>query len=367
MEYDVIVIGGGAMGTAAARALAERGRSTLLLERFPIGHGLGSSGGPTRIFRLAHEDPRDVQMARLALDAWRELEDRAGERLLVTTGGVDLGPGVPAIAAALEAKGVPARLVPAPSLTERWPGLRLPPGDALVQEDAGVCLAAKTLRAQARLAALAGATILVDRPVVHIRADGFGVDVRTEEASYHATIAVVAAGAWTRGIVAQAGLDLPLVPTLEQATYLELEEPAPLPVLIDRGHGGPGRSAYVVPNPDRPRSVTVALHRAGPRVDPDDPPRDADPEREAFVLAYARDRLAPHHPAGASQTCLCTTAPDDRFVLDRRGPLVIGSACGGHGFTFTPLIGRILADLATAQPTPMPIERFLATRPALVA
>lgn len=367
MEFDVIVVGGGAMGTAAARTLAERGRSTLLLERFEIGHTRGSSGGPTRIFRLAHEDPQDVRMARLALDAWRELEDRAGERLLVTTGGVDLGPEVPAIAAALEAAGVPAERVPAESLTERWPGLRLPVGDALVQEDAGVCLSAKTLRAQARLAARAGATILVNRAVTAIRADGFGVEVRTEEATYHATIAVVAAGAWTRGIVAQTGLELPLVPTLEQVTYFELEEPAPMPVLIDRAHGGPGRSAYMVPDPDRPRSFKVALHHAGPTVDPDAGPFGADADREAIVAAYARERFAAHHPTGASDACLYTTTPDDGFVLDRRGPLVIGSACSGHGFKFTPLIGRILADLATAQPAPMPIERFLATRSALTS
>jgi sarcosine oxidase len=68
-RYDVIVVGGGAMGTAAARNLAMRGRRTLLLERFTFGHDKGSSGGPTRIFRYAYHAPGYVRMAMQARPA----------------------------------------------------------------------------------------------------------------------------------------------------------------------------------------------------------------------------------------------------------------------------------------------------------
>jgi glycine/D-amino acid oxidase-like deaminating enzyme len=87
---------------------------------------------------------------------------------------------------------------------------------------------------------------------------------------------------------------------------------------------------------------------------------------ERFEIGHARgnvaERFAPHRPEGGTDTCLYTNTPDEQFVLDRRGPVVIGSPCSGYGFTFTPLIGRVLADLATAQPTPLPIERFLTSR-----
>lgn len=365
-EYDIVVIGGGAMGTAAARTLAERGRATLLLERFQIGHAHGSSGGPTRIFRLAHEDPRDVQMARLALDAWRELEDRAGEPLLRSTGGVDVGPAIGRIAEAMEASSVPVARTRTEAISERWPALRLPPGEALVQEDAGVIMAARTVRAQARLAAQAGASVVTDAQVLRLSATGFGVDLETADASYHATIAVLTAGAWTDGLLAQAAARLSLVPTLEQVTYFELEEPSPMPVVLDRT-AAPEPTTYVVPNPERPGAFKIGLHHAGPPVDPEDRAEDPDPGRERAVVAYAAERFAPHHPAGPSETCLYTNTPDGVFVLDRRGPLVIGSACNGHGFKFAPLVGRILADLATAQPAPMAIERFLATRPSLAS
>jgi sarcosine oxidase len=363
-EFDVIVIGGGAMGTAAARTLAERGRSTLLLERFTIGHGRGSSGGPTRIFRLAHPDPRDVRMARLAGDLWRELEDRSGEALLHTTGSLLAGERDGTTAAALEAAGVAFERLTPLDVTERWPALAFERGvELLSQDDGGVCMAERTVRTQARLAVGAGASVREETPVRRLSVNGFGVDVDTDGGAYHAMIAVVTAGAWSRGLLGGTDWDLPLVPTLEQVTYFALERPSSLPVLLDRTLDP--ALLYTVPNPEEPGSFKVGLHMSGPPVDPDQRGFDPDPEHVAHVTAYADGRFAPHTPTGASDTCLYTNTLDQDFVLDRRGPLVVGSACSGHGFKFTPLIGRILADLATAQPAPMPIERFLAERPSL--
>ena len=91
-RFDAIVVGGGAMGTAAARELANRGRHTLVLERFTFGHANGSSGGPTRIFRYAYHRADYVRLAMSALEAWRDLEDAAGQTLLQVTGGIDIGP-----------------------------------------------------------------------------------------------------------------------------------------------------------------------------------------------------------------------------------------------------------------------------------
>jgi len=46
-------------------------------------------------------------------------------------------------------------------------------------------------------------------------------------------------------------------------------------------------------------------------------------------------------------------------------PLVIASPCTGHGFKFAPLVGELLADLAAGEPSPVPLDRFRADRPAL--
>src|SRR6476661_7895313 len=103
---DVVVIGAGVMGSAAARTLGERGVDTILLEQFDLGHARGSSHGPTRIFRLAYPDPVYVRMAQRALRSWRALEDAAGEELLVTTGGLDVGPAADVVQQALASCGV---------------------------------------------------------------------------------------------------------------------------------------------------------------------------------------------------------------------------------------------------------------------
>jgi sarcosine oxidase len=364
-DFDVIVVGAGAMGTATARSLAERGRSVLLLERFEIGHARGSSGGPTRIFRLSYDHPDYVRMARSALAEWRELEARAGEPLLITTGGLDVGEGARSNAAALEAAGERFEYLSAEAITERWPGLRLPPGtEAFVQEDGGVCMAERTVRAQARLAEEGGATILSGTTVEVIHVTGTGAEARTPDSTYRADVVVLTAGAWAVPLLVGAGHPLPLVPSLEQVTYFELEEPSPLPTVIDWTIDG-AHTPYVVPHPEEPGAFKVAVHRSGPSVDADARSFEPDPARVAAVTAYAADRFAPHHATGITDTCLYTNTPDEDFVLDRRGPLVVGSACSGHGFKFTPLIGRILADLATAQPAPIPIERFLMGRLAL--
>ncbi|HEX9122720.1 MAG TPA: N-methyl-L-tryptophan oxidase [Actinomycetota bacterium] len=361
-DFDVIVVGAGAMGTAAARSLTERGRSVLLLERFEIGHARGSSGGPTRIFRLSYDHPDYVRMARLALREWRELEARAGERLLITTGGLDVGEGSRPTAAALEAAGERFEQLGAEAVTERWPALRFPTGsEILVQEEGGVCMAERTVRAQARLAVEGGTTLLQDTRVEGVVATGTGAEVHTARGSYRAPVVVIAAGPWAGPLLADAGLGLPLVPSFEQVTYFRLDDPSPLPTVIDwtldRVH-----TPYAVPDPEEPGAFKVALHMSGPPVHADERPFEPDRERVERVHGYAAGRFAPHQATGVTDTCLYTNTPDEDFVLDRRGPLVVGSPCSGHGFKFAPLVGRILADLATAQPAPLPIERFLMGR-----
>ena len=50
---------------------------------------------------------------------------------------------------------------------------------------------------------------------------------------------------------------------------------------------------------------------------------------------------APH----LTETCFYTNTSDESFVLERHGPVVVGSPCSGHGFKFAPLIGERLAHL----------------------
>jgi sarcosine oxidase len=93
--------------------------------------------------------------------------------------------------------------------------------------------------------------------------------------------------------------------------------------------------------------VKVAEHHTGPVVDPDT--RSFDPDDAALerVRRYAADWLPGlvAEPRSVT-TCLYTSTASEDFVLDRVGPVVLASPCSGHGFKFTPEVGRLLADLA---------------------
>lgn len=366
--YDAIVVGGGAMGSATARVLSERGRNTLLLERFRFGHANGSSGGPTRIFRLTYHDPAYVRMARSALEHWRELEEAAGESLLATTGGLDVGPGGRESAEALRAAGESYATVTPGELAERWPALSFPAGtEMFVQEDGGVCRAEVTVATQARLARAAGADVREETEVVAITPTDDSVEVVTAAGeAAQAPVAVVTAGPWATRLLATAGIDLPLTPSFEQATYARLDAPSSLPTVIDWRPLGP-HTAYLVPDPFEPGEFKVGLHMSGGPVDADGRSFDPDPERVATVRGYTAAHVVGAVDEGRTDTCLYTNALDQDFVIDRSGPIVVGSPCSGHGFKFVPLIGRVLADLATGDPPPdaVPMARFRMDRPGL--
>src|SRR4051812_18167393 len=133
--FDSIVVGLGAHGSAAAAALARRGRRVLGLERFGRGEGRGSSGGWTRMIRLSHfEHPWLVPMAAAAWDAWRALEIETDQSILTETGGLYAGPPDSAIVAGatkgVVAHGLAHELLDAHEIRARWPILE--PADDVV-------------------------------------------------------------------------------------------------------------------------------------------------------------------------------------------------------------------------------------------
>lgn len=364
-DADVIVVGAGMAGLSTARVLAARGVDTVVLERFTVGHARGGSGGPTRIYRIAYEFPRYVRMAQVALDRWRALEEAAGEPLMVTTGGVDLGDRATACASAMDACGAAYTLPSAAEVRERWPALLVEDGERiLVHEEAGVCLADATIAASARLAVADGARIEQEVVVERIAVGDDGAAVVADGREWRARVVVVAAGGWAPDLLSPIGIDLPVQATQEQVTYFMLDEPSPLPTVIEWGlesRGGP----YALPDPRIPGAFKAALHHSGPDVHPDARTFDADPVRVDGVTAFARRRYAAHAATGVTDTCLYASTPDEDFVLDRRGPVVVASTCSGHAFKFAPILGELIADVATDATPVLPLADFALERAGL--
>jgi sarcosine oxidase len=345
VNVDAVVVGAGAMGSSTAWWLARRGRTVVLLEQFERGHDRGSSHGATRIFRLAYPDPTYVRLAQEALPLWRELEDDAGQVLLEVTGAVDHGDprSIEATAGALAACGATHEVIDRRAAEERWPHMRFD-GDVLFHPDGGRCLAGATVAALQDRAAAHGADVRFGVGPATVERDGDGVAVRAQDEEWQAPVAVVTAGAWAAA-VAGSLVDLPpLTVTREQIQHFG---PADLswPSFIHH------RQPWVYGLAGVDEGMKVAEHHVGAVVDPDD--RGAPDAGASAAMARYVERWfpgldpQPRHLA----TCLYTTTADERFVLERRGPIVVGSPCSGHGFKFTPLIGRLLADLATGEGT----------------
>jgi monomeric sarcosine oxidase len=334
------VVGAGVMGAATAAALAARGRSVILLERFKIGHDHGSSHGRARIFRFSYPEVEYVDMAREALALWRATEERTGTTLLDITGGLDIGEGIERNAEALEAAGADFTFGTGRELKRRFPYLHFDDeASVLFSPDSGTIAAERSVRTFVELAVADGAVMSEDERVLRIEEGNDGVRLETTGGSVHAEVVVVTAGGWAKELLAPLEIDLPVWVTRETVAYFELEEKAP--TLVDWG------TPLVYSLPSYGQGLKAAQHIAGPRVEPD-AQGGPDLNSAAIVSGWVREHYPTARPrAIALETCLYTNTDDQRFILERHGDVIVGSPCSGHGFKFAPFIGKRLADLAT--------------------
>ncbi|MGH2681705.1 MAG: FAD-dependent oxidoreductase [Actinomycetota bacterium] len=340
-DVDVVVVGAGVMGSAAARALAHAGREVVILERFRIGHSHGSSHGRARVFRFSYDDPRFVRMAQESLPLWRQLEAEVGQDILTTTGGLDVGKGTEERISALEACGAAFELLTGEECRQRFPLVAVPDGEpVLFQGDAGVVAADRAWHAFARSAVQAGGELREDTPVDRLIVEDGHVEVRAGEDRWRARVAVVTAGAWTRRLLWGMDQDIPTTPTRETVAFFAMPQATVPPVVVE-WTTPPLYSLFSFE-----QGLKAAEHHAGPVTDPDQE-GEVGEESLARLAGWVRERFpqaesGPHH----AETCIYTNTPDESFILERRGRVVIGSPCSGHGFKFAPWVGRRLAELA---------------------
>lgn len=326
VDAEVVVIGAGIMGAATARALALRGRDVLLVEQFEIGHSRGSSHGRSRIVRLAYPEVEFVELAREGFAGWRGLERESGRELLELSGLLELVEDADASSRdALAAAGAEFELVDAESARRRW-SVNVPDGwTVLFQPEAGIIRADHAHRALVESALAHGARLEENRRVESLD------DVE-------AGAIVVTAGPW----VTRFAPDLPVRTTRETVAYFNLGG-GPLPSIVQLDPTTRGHALYSLHDPEH--GLKAGAHHAGAAVDPDSPG-----EPDPTIVRRVADWVARTYPdvdpePAAAETCTYTTTPDERFILERRGRVVIGSACSGHGFKFAPAIGDRLAAL----------------------
>lgn len=375
MDADVIVVGLGAVGSAAAWQLARRGARVLGLDRFAPPHDRGSSHGLTRVTREAvGEGEACVPLARRSHTIWRELEaalgDEAGGPLMTRTGVLYIGPaGSDSAFVALtqrvaERHGVPHEALTAAAVRRRWPQFRA--GDdetAVFEPGAGVVYPERCVAAQLTLARRAGAELPTGTPVLRLARTHAGFAVHTAGAVLHAPQVLLTAGAWLpgllQGIAAEAGIAWTQALRVQRQTLHWLRPDGPdaaarfapgaCPTFIwTRGHRYED-TFYGMPMLDGVAGVKVGTEQFAHEADPDTVSREVDDAETADLfqrMVQPRlEGLSGHAVKRAA--CLYTMTPDGRFRVDSPAGwpgLTLVSACSGHGFKHSAALGEAVAE-----------------------
>jgi sarcosine oxidase len=374
---DAIVIGLGAMGSAACLQLAARGASVLGIDRFHPPHPYGSTHGDTRITRIAiGEGAEYVPLVRRSHELWREIEQQAGVELLTVTGGIVLAPAGSEFLARTRASAIQYRVahedVSAAELAERFPMFATPPGtEGYYEPEAGYVRPEPAVRAQLELARRHGARLRLGETVERWTAGAAGVRVQTDAGAYVADRLVLCAGPWITDLFGQ-GRDLfavhrQLMYWFEiRQGYERLRE---MPVFVwDLGGEAEGfvhlDGFYGFPAVDGPGGgVKVATESYAHTTTPDGHQHPATPEEAA---AMYRRCIAPFLPwlgptPVRSVSCLYTNTRGSRFVIDRHPEhesVVLVSACSGHGFKHSAAIGEAVAQLITRGQSHLDLSPF---------
>jgi sarcosine oxidase len=368
---DVIVVGLGVMGASACHHLARRGLRVLGLEQHAIGHALGSSHGASRMIRLAYyEHPDYVPLLRKAADLWHQLDAASPQRLFLRTGTLYLGAAGSPLITGSHGSAVkhhlPFELLDAAQVRRRWPQFTLPDDFVGFFEPSGGFLVPDRIISRYCALALAdGADLRGHEPVVSWKEDGDGVEVTTPRGTYSAGRVLFCVGPWTDRVLS--ALRLPLVVTRQVMGWVWPKRPEMFGLdrfptwAIDVGDG---TLHYGFPLHQADLGLKVAYHHRGQPTNPDTVDRRVGEADEAeFRPALARYLPAADGPLLAMRTCLYTNTPDGHFVIDRIGPRAfVAAGFSGHGFKFASVVGKILADLASAGSTDEPIELFRADR-----
>jgi sarcosine oxidase len=358
---DIAVIGLGLIGGAALDALLRRGADAIGFDPLGPGADVGSSHGSCRVFRRFNfENPNYTELSDQALAGWKQLERMSARPILIPHPVLEAGPkGSAMVRASRQAaldNGLDVPLLTGKDVNAMFAAFRLPEDwDAVVQKGGAILLTQAALEAL-RTRALAAGRVAPDQ-VIRVEAHRDHVTMRTARETIRANRAILALGPWITTF-------LPALAPLLQVTRQtvgwfkparpETVGPEAFPLFILARSDD--EIIYGFPDFEG-RGVKAAPHNLGFEVDANawGPPATDD------ELRSVSDALAELVPGAAGpiterDVCLYTnTRPADRrpdaggeFIIDRwrTSPLIVASACSGHGAKFAPAIGERLASLA---------------------
>lgn len=367
-HFDAIVVGLGAMGSAAVYQLAKRGIKVLGLDRSSPPHADGSSHGESRIIRQAiGEGEAYVPLVLRAYELWREIERETGQDLLAITGGLTLESQKSeavmhgrrdfldqAIRCAAKF-GIRHEILDTADIRKRFPQFAVTDERAYFEYETGFLRPELCIEAQLQLARKHGAAVQVDEAVVTVESpDNFGVTVKTSRRSYRAEKVIITAGPWVDRFLPPPYAHLFKV-SRQVMYWFDIRSDCRatfalpgFPIFIWIFGNGGEFGFYGFPTLDG-KTIKVATEQFTALTDPDRAHRTVGmEEKQAMYKDYVQGRLpgiSDHCAAAAS--CLYTTTPDSNFVIDFHPDsehIIVVSPCSGHGFKHSAAIGEALAE-----------------------
>jgi sarcosine oxidase len=381
---DVIVVGLGAMGSAALYQAAKLGASVIGVDRFAPPHDRGSSHGDTRITREAIGEGREfAPLVQRSHQIWEELETAAGRSLLTRKGALILASQsvsgdhhgsssfVQDTIGAAKEFGIAHEVLGAGEMRRRYPQFKLS-GDELgyFEPGAGFLRPEACIETQLALARQMGASIFTSETVLDIREEKPGaVEVRTERATYSAARVIVTAGPWIQKLLGAPyeryfRIYRQVMCWFALAKNPEQYSAARFPVFIWIVGNRPRDMLYGFPAVDGPLGgVKIATEQYEATVAPDEVARTVSDSETADMYD---EYIAPRFPDVSGKclravTCLYTVTPDAKFIVDvfpGCKNVMFASACSGHGFKHSAAVGEALAAWALGRPARVDLSAF---------
>ena len=367
-NFDTIVCGLGAMGSAAVYQLAKRGNKVLGLDRFSPPHANGSSHGESRIIRQAIGEGEDyVPLVLRSYELWREIEKATGRELLKITGGLTLesqnSEGVlhgrldfldQAIRCA-EKFNIRHEIFETADIRKRYPQFAVTDERAYFEYETGFLRPELCIEAQLHLARKHGAVVQTNEMIVSVGSSAdSGVTVQASRGAYSAEKVIISTGPWIARFLPPPYAHLFKV--YRQVMYwFDIREDcrstfaAPgSPIFIWIFAKGGEFGFYGFPTLDG-KTIKIATEQFTVITDPDHVQRGVSvEEKQSMYKDYVQGRLPGiSDRCGTAASCLYTTTPDSNFVIDvhpDNDRIMIASPCSGHGFKHSAAIGEALAE-----------------------
>jgi sarcosine oxidase len=357
-EFDLIIVGMGSMGSAAAYHAAKSGLQVLGIDQYEVPHNRGSHSGQSRIVRMAYfEHPNYVPILKLAYQNWEHLKQETGESFFQKNGLLYMGNENDSLIKGVRKSADLYKLNIVETDHDQFkkdhPQFNLDHSNykAILEPNAGYVLADRAILQYKKLALKEGAKILENTKMQNWYLEEGRVKLECEGQKFIAKKVIFTKGAWAKEDLIAVKKTLEITrqsffyfDSDDEKTYSESQFPC-------WNFQDKGDACLYYGFPNSTNGLKISYHKKGEQVNPNNTNLEVSPEEQEKILIII-DRLFPkaNLQLRSQENCLYTNSKDGHFIIDylpkTKKQIIIATGFSGHGFKFVPAIGELLVNMA---------------------